>query len=77
VCFLALADPRGAILEKVHGVDGLKIEHIAAGAEHSAVVTGKVLLISIVSSLFCGQLLIHILYNCCCRKWRNKDMGLG
>ncbi|XP_062177431.1 ultraviolet-B receptor UVR8-like [Alnus glutinosa] len=34
-----LPDPRGAILEKVHAVDGLKIEHIAAGAEHSAVVT--------------------------------------
>lgn len=55
-----LTDPRGAILEKVSGLDALKIVHIAAGAEHSAVVTGKILLISIVSSLFFGQLLIHI-----------------
>lgn len=57
-----LTDPRGAILEKVSGLDALKIVHVAAGAEHSAVVTGKILLISLVSSLFLGQLrlLIHI-----------------
>ncbi|XP_062160623.1 ultraviolet-B receptor UVR8 isoform X1 [Alnus glutinosa] len=34
-----LSDPRGAILEKVSVLDALKIVHIAAGAEHSAVVT--------------------------------------
>lgn len=43
LCFLVLADPRGAILEKVPVLDALKIVHIAAGAEHSAVVTGKIL----------------------------------
>ncbi|XP_059447444.1 ultraviolet-B receptor UVR8-like isoform X2 [Corylus avellana] len=36
---LALTNPRGAILEKVSGLDALKIVHVAAGAEHSAVVT--------------------------------------
>jgi hypothetical protein len=51
-----LADPRGAILEKVPVLDALKIVHIAAGAEHSAVVTGKILF----NLYFFGQLLIHI-----------------
>ena len=34
---------REANLEKVPGLDGIKIVDIAAGAEHSAVVTGKIL----------------------------------
>ncbi|MBA0566931.1 hypothetical protein Golob_011703, partial [Gossypium lobatum] len=35
----------GAVLERVPGLDGIKVVDIAAGAEHSAIVTGKVTLI--------------------------------
>jgi hypothetical protein len=42
VFLCASADSREAILEKVPGLNGIKIVQIAAGAEHSAVVTGKI-----------------------------------
>jgi len=35
------ADSREAILQKVPGLNDIKTVQIAAGAEHSAVVTGK------------------------------------
>ncbi|KAJ7953743.1 ultraviolet-B receptor UVR8 [Quillaja saponaria] len=34
-----LPDSKESILDKVPGLDGIKVEHIAAGAEHSALVT--------------------------------------
>ena len=47
-----LADTGAAVLERVPGLDGMKIVQIAAGAEHSAVITGKV---SSTFSLFYSQ----------------------
>lgn len=38
----ALADVSALVLERVPGLDGKKIMQIAAGAEHSALVTGKI-----------------------------------
>lgn len=40
-----LADIDGAVLQRVPGLVGIKVVDIAAGAEHSAIVTGKVTLI--------------------------------
>lgn len=50
----ASADSREAILEKVLGLDGTKVLHIAAGAEHSAVVTGKLLIFIVLSPFTSG-----------------------
>ncbi|KAF9623820.1 hypothetical protein IFM89_005405 [Coptis chinensis] len=41
-------DCRLSILEKVSGLDGIKAVDIAAGAEHSALVTGKTALLTII-----------------------------
>ena len=46
-----LGDTGTAILERAPGLDGMKIVQIAAGAEHSAVLTGKV---SSTFSFFCA-----------------------
>ena len=45
-------DSSETLLEEVPGFDGVKVLQIAAGAEHSAVVTGKMVEGGEISSLF-------------------------
>ena len=72
---------------KVQGLDGSKVVQIAAGAEHSALVTGKyVVSFNIICSilfLFFVMSFINLTcyfrsrYHCDYREQSDKDMGLG
>lgn len=46
------ADSSRATLNEVIGLDGVKVVKIAAGAEHSALVTGKVIYYELLPSSF-------------------------
>lgn len=55
------ANSSGVALEKVSGLDGVKVGQIAAGAEHSAVVTGKFCWLCLCTHLCLFPLLNHFL----------------
>ena len=69
-------DSKEAVVEEIHCLNGIVVLQIAAGAEHSALVTGNNLFF--LSFLFftwlvdflCEPLLF-------CREWIDNDVGLG
>ena len=46
------ADSSGAALNEVIGLDGVKVVKIVAGAEHSAIVTGKLIYYELLTIFF-------------------------
>ncbi|XP_061986885.1 ultraviolet-B receptor UVR8-like isoform X2 [Populus nigra] len=50
-----LSDSSGALLNKVIGLDGVKVVKVAAGAEHSAIVTGKIIYHALIPIYICNK----------------------
>ncbi|KAJ6909382.1 hypothetical protein NC652_020388 [Populus alba x Populus x berolinensis] len=50
-----LSDSSGALLNKVIVLDGVEVVKIAAGAEHSATVTGKIIYHALITIYICNE----------------------
>lgn len=64
-------------LGKIPGLNGIKVLQIAAGAEHSALVTGSIFALYYICLYSKTCVLIFLSIACVCRKCISNDMGLG